>query len=143
MSRRSTMSSGGGDLSNNSSNAIWRKWKEVFKKHKTGNLIDTNTNMFFNVNSTFKQIKPLVGEFFKIVQGLTKIEMGKTVSHILHVMPTTKRCWVHMKICNPEPKVSCYTMKEWVENKMKKTMIVQELNILMPQMNLVVDGEVN
>lgn len=38
----------------NSSNAVWRKWKEVFKKYKIGDLFDLDTHMLFNQSSDFK-----------------------------------------------------------------------------------------
>lgn len=91
-------------------------------------------------------MKPLVREFFRTLQGLTKTEMGKAASYILHVALTPKRSWVHPKIVNCKPKdflPSCYTMKERLENIMKKTTILQELSKLVLHMNLVVDREVN
>ena len=72
--------------------------------------------------------------------------MGKAATYILHVEPTAKRCWVHPKIVFSKPKSfvhSCYTMKEWTENKKKKNTIVQELHKIVPEMNFFVDGEVH
>ena len=37
-------------------------------------------------------MKPLVREFFKSLEGLLEIEMGKATSHILHVALTPKKC---------------------------------------------------
>ena len=88
----------------------------------------------------------LVREFFRTLQGLSETEMGKTATHILHVEPTAKRCWVHPKIVFTKPKSvvpSYYTMKEWAENKMKMTTIVQELHKLVPEKKLIVDGKVD
>ena len=36
-------------------------------------------------------MKPLVGEFFRTLQGLNKIEMERATMYILHIVPTTKR----------------------------------------------------
>lgn len=108
----------------------------VFEKHETGDLIDSDTCMVFNATARFKQMKPLVREFYRTLQGLTETKMGKTAFHNLHVEPSAKRCWMHPKIGFFEPKTfdpSCYTMKEWVENMMKKTTIVHELHNLVPQ----------
>ena len=129
-----------------SADPVWKKWKDVFEKHETGDLIDPETHLLFNHSSNFKQMKPLVREFFRTLQGLTETEMGKAASHMLHVEPTAKRCWAHPKIVFSKPKAflpSCYTMKEWAENRKKKTTIVQELAKLVPDMKLFLDGEVN
>ena len=99
------------------SDSVWGKWRSVFEKYETGDLIDPDTGMLFNQTACFKQMKPLVREFFRALQGLSETEMGKTV----------KRCWVHPKIVFTKPKIfvpSCYTMKEWTENRKKKTTIV-------------------
>ena len=47
-----------------SSNFVWTKWRSVFEKHETGELIDPDTGVIFNLCSRFKQMKPLVREFF-------------------------------------------------------------------------------
>jgi hypothetical protein len=128
------------------SDSVWVKWKSVFEKHETGELIDPDTGIFFNQTTRFKQMKPLVREFFRTLQGLSETEMEKAAAHILHFTPTAKRCWVHPKIVFLKPKSfvpSCYTMKEWTENRKKKTTIVQELHKLVPEKNIVVDGEVH
>ena len=128
------------------SDSVWTKWKSVFEKHETGELIDPDTGIFFNRTSRFKQMKPLVREFFRTLQGLSETEMEKAASHILHVAPTAKRCWQHPKIVFQKQKSfvpSCYTMKEWTENRKKKTTIVQELHKLVPEKNIFVDGEVH
>ena len=128
------------------SDHVWLKWKSVFEKHETGDLIDPDTGLVFNSSSRFKQLKPLMREFFRTLQGLSETDIGKTATHILHVKPTAKRCWVHPKIVFFKPKsfvLSCYTMKEWTENKKKKNTIVQELHKIVPEMNLFVDGEVH
>lgn len=91
-------------------------------------------------------MKPLVREFFRTLQDLTKTEMGKVASYILHATLTPKRSWVHPKIVFCKRRLflpSCYTMNEWLEKIMKKTTIIEELSKLVPQMNLVVDREVN
>ena len=91
-------------------------------------------------------MKPLVREFFRTLQGLSETEMEKAALHILHVTPTAKTCSVHPKIVYRKPKSfvpSCYTMKEWMENRKKKTTIVQELHKLVPEKNIFVDGEVH
>lgn len=72
--------------------------------------------------------------------------MEKAASHHLYFVPSAKRRWVHTKIVFLKPKSfarSCYTMKEWTENKKKKTTIVQELHKLVPKKNIFVDGEVH
>ena len=128
------------------SDSVWTKWKSVFEKHETGELIDPDTGIFFNRTSRFKQMKPLVREFFRTLQGLSETEMEKAASHILHVAPTAKRCWQHPKIVFQKQKSfvpSCYTMKEWTENRKKKTTIVHELHKLVPEKNIFVDGEVH
>jgi len=129
-----------------SADSVWKKWKTVFEKHDHGDLIDPDTCEPFNHSARFKQMKPLVREFFRTLQGLTETEMEKAASHILHVHPTAKRCWVHPKICFSKPKSfvpSCYLMREWAENRKKKTTIVQELHKLVPEKQLIVDGEVH
>lgn len=129
-----------------SSDAVWGKWKEVFERHEKGDLMDPDTNLYFSGTSHFKQMKPLVREFFRTLQGLTETEMGKAARHILHDVRTTKRAWAHPKIVFTRPKAflpSCYTMKEWAESRKKKTTIVQELHKLVPDMNIFVDGEVH
>ena len=128
------------------SECVWGRWKSVFEKHETGDLINPDTGMPFNQTTHFKQMKPLVREFFIALQGLLETEMGKATFHILYMQPTAKRCWVHPKIVFTKPKSfvpSWYTMKEWTENKKKKTTIVQELHKLVPEKKLFVDGEVD
>ena len=128
------------------SDNVWLKWKNVFEKHETGDLVDPDTGLRFNATSRFKQLKPLMREFFRTLQGLSETDMGKAATHILHVEPTAKRCWAHPKIVFSKPKSlvpSCYTMKEWTENRKKKTTIIQELHKIVPDMNLFVDGEVH
>ena len=129
-----------------SPDSVWTKWRTVFQKHETGELMDPDTSNLFRKNARFKQMKPLVREFFRTLQGLTEREMEKAAEHILHVEPTAKRCWMHPKIVFTKPKIfvpSCYTMKEWADNRKKKTTIVQELSKLVPEKRLIVDGEVH
>jgi hypothetical protein len=124
---------------------VWAGWKSVFDKHQTGDLIDPDTGCLFNQVQRFK-MKPLVREFFRTLQGLSETGMGKAAQYILHVEPTAKRCWVHPKIVFVKPKSfvpSCYTMKEWAENRKKKTTVVHELHKLVPEKKLIVDGEVD
>ena len=126
------------------SDSVWMKWRSVFEKHETGVLIDPDTGVFFNPSLCFKQMRPLVTEFFRTLQGLSETE--KVATHILHREPTAKMCWVHPKIVFQKPKPfvpSCYTMKEWAENKKKKMTIVQELHKLVPEKNIGVDGEIH
>ena len=126
--------------------SVWERWKSVFENHETGDLIDPNTKILYNQTARFKQMKPLVREFFRALQGLSETEMGKTAFHILHVQPTAKRCWVHPKIVFTKPKSfvpSCYTMNQWTENMKRKMTIVQELHKLVPEKKLLVDGEVD
>ena len=128
------------------SDSVWMKWRSVFEKHETGELIDPDTGVFYNLVPRFRQLRPLVREFFRTLQGLTESETEKAAVHILHHAPTAKRCWVHPKIVFQKPKSfvpSCYTMKEWAENRKKKTIIVQELHKLVPEKSIVVDGEVH
>src|SRR6202048_2171168 len=66
------------------SDSVWTKWKSVFEKHEMGELIDPDTDIFFNRTSCFKQMKPLVREFFRTLQGLSETEMEKVALHILH-----------------------------------------------------------
>lgn len=76
-------------------------------------------------------MKLLVREFFRTLQGLLETEMGQAATHILHVKPSAKRCWVHSKIVFSKPKSFnplCYTMKEWTENMKKKTTVIQKLH---------------
>ena len=125
---------------------VWSKWKDVFEKHEAGDLVDPETGLGFNKSSTFKQMKPLVREFFRTLQSLNETEMERAAFYILHNSPTQKRSWTHPKIVFTKPKSfcpSCYTMKEWSDNRKKKTTIVQELSKLVPEMNLVTNGEVN
>ena len=128
------------------SDAIWTKWKSVFEKHETGDLINPDTGMLFNRTTRFKQMKPLIRMFFRTPQGLSKTDMGKAASHIMHIEPSAKRWWVHPKIVFQKPKSivpSCYTMKEWTKIRKEKTIIVQELHKLVPDKNIFVNGEVN
>ena len=125
-----------------SSDSVWTKWRSVFEKHEIGELIDPDTGVLFNLCSHFKQMKPLVRGFFRALQGLSETEMEKAASHILHSAPTAKKCWVHPKIVFSKPKSfvrSCYTMKEWTENRKKKTTIVQELHKLVPEKQMIVN----
>ena len=46
--------------------------------------------MFFNQSLRFKQMKPLVQEFFRTLQGLLETEMEKAASHILYFVPLAK-----------------------------------------------------
>ena len=72
--------------------------------------------------------------------------MKKAAAHILHFAPTAKRYWVHPNIVFQKPKSfvpSCYTMKEWTENRKKNTTIVEELHKLVPKKIIFVDGEVH
>ena len=64
----------------------------MFEKHERGDLIDPDTGMLFNAAACFKQMKPLVREFFRTLQRLSKTEMGMAASHILHVELLAKRC---------------------------------------------------
>src|ERR1700738_1783494 len=69
------------------SDVVWGRWKSVFEKHETGDLIDPDTGMPFNQTVRFKQMKPLVRKFFRSLQGLSETEMEKAAFHILHVHP--------------------------------------------------------
>ena len=65
---------------------------------------------------------------------------------MLHDSPTPKRYWAYPKMVLTKPKSfvpSCYTLKEWAENRKKKTTIVEELQKLVPERNIFVDDEVN
>lgn len=129
-----------------SADSVWGKWKEVFEKHETGDLIDPDTGLTFNSASNFKQMKPLVREFFRTLQGLNETEMERAAKYMLHSAATAKRAWNHPKVVFTKPKnfcPSCYTMKEWSENRKKKTTIVHELSKLVPELKLISDGEIN
>jgi hypothetical protein len=82
---------------------VWKKWKTVFEKHERGDLFNPNIGVLFSASARFKQIKPLVRELFRTLQGLSETKMRKTASHILHVESTAKRCWVHPKIVFTKP----------------------------------------
>jgi hypothetical protein len=102
---------------------VWGKWKRVFEKHETGDLIDPDTGKLYKEAPRFTYMKPLMREFFRAFQGMSETDIGKAAFHILHVEVTSKRCWVHLKIVFTKPKnfvPSCYTMKEWAENKKKR-----------------------
>ena len=62
----------------------------MFEKHEVGDLINPDIVLFFTATTCFKQMKPLVKEFFRILQGLSKMEMEKGASHNLHVEPSAK-----------------------------------------------------
>ena len=97
------------------SDAVWGKWRTVFEKFEAEDLIDPDTNKYYSENPRFKQLKPLVREFFRVLQGLTESEMGKATDHMLHSKPTAKRCWTHPKIAFTKPKTfvpSCYQFKD-------------------------------
>jgi hypothetical protein len=125
---------------------VWSKWKTVFEKHEKGDLMDPDTRELFSASLRYKPLKPLVREFFRSLQGLSESDIGKAASHIPHVEKTAKRTWVHPKIVFTQPKIfvpSCYLMKEWAENRKKKTTIVQELSKLVLEKNLFVEGELH
>lgn len=48
-----------------SSDTALDQWKEVFEKHEAGGLVNPGTGLVFNVISMFKQMEPLVREFFR------------------------------------------------------------------------------
>jgi len=108
------------------SDSVWAKWKSIFKKHETRDLIVPESGSLYNQTPHFKQMKPLVREF-RALQELSDKDIENAASHILHVEPTAKRCWVHPKIAFIKPIIfvpSCYIMKKWAENRKKKTTIV-------------------
>ena len=41
-----------------SADTVWQKWKIVFERHKTGELINPDTRMLYNLAPRFKSIKP-------------------------------------------------------------------------------------
>lgn len=53
----------------------------MFKKHKNVDHIDLGSNLLFDFNSNFKQMKPLVREFFRNMQGLTKRDGEGRIPH--------------------------------------------------------------
>jgi hypothetical protein len=108
--------------------------------------MDPDTGKHYNEGPRYTQMMLLVREFFRSLQGLSENEIEKTATHILHKDTTAKRCWLHPKIVFTKPKTfvpSCYTMKEWAENKKKKATIIEELHKLVPKKMFIVDGEVN
>ena len=130
-----------------SADTVWQKWKTVFERHETGELLDPDTGELFNMVPKFKSMKkPLLREFFRALQGLSEIEMGKAATYMLHDSPTPNRLWAYPKIVITKPKSfvpSCYTLKEWAENRKKKTTIVEELQKLLPERRIFVDDEVH
>lgn len=129
-----------------SADSVWAKWETVFERHERGELIDPDTGDFYCKNPKFTRLKPLVREFFRVLQGLSESEMEKAATHILHEGSTAKRCWMHPKIVFQKPKTllpSCYSMKEWTDMRKRKTTIVMELAKLVPDLKIVVNGEVN
>ena len=52
-----------------SANTVWQNWKTVFERHETGELLDPNTGVLFNMAPKFKSMKPLLREFFRSLQG--------------------------------------------------------------------------
>ena len=86
--------------------------KGVFEAHKSGDLIDPDTGELYILAFCFLSLKPVMRQFFKTLQGLTKIEMGKAATH----MPTAKWYWMHPRIVFTKLKTfnpPCYIMKEW------------------------------
>jgi hypothetical protein len=130
-----------------SSDSVWTKWKTIFKLHESGGLVDPDTHKPYKEGDRYTAMKPLVREFFRSLQGLSENDMEKAATHILHKEPTPKRCWPHPKIIFTKPKTfvpSCYTMKEWAENRKKKATIIEELHKLVPEKQLInKDGKVD
>lgn len=129
-----------------SSDFVWGKWKRVFERHETGDLIDPDTGKFFREANGFTFMKPLVREFFRALQGLSEYDIGRAAFHILHSEATPKRTWIHPKIVFTKPKnfvPSCYSMREWAERKKMKTTILHELHKIVPEKKLIVKDEVD
>jgi hypothetical protein len=74
-----------------SADAVWQKWKTVFERHESGDLIDPDTLEKYNKVPKFKPLKPLLREFFRSLQGLTESEIEKAATHMLHNKKTAKR----------------------------------------------------
>jgi hypothetical protein len=129
-----------------SADAVWQKWKTVFERHESGDLIDPDTLEKYNKVPKFKPLKPLLREFFRSLQGLTESEIEKAATHMLHNKKTAKRLWDHPKIVITKPKSfvpSCYTLKEWAEYRKKKTTIVEELHKLVPEKQIFKEDVMN
>ena len=128
------------------SDHVWEKWETFFEAFEAGHLIDPDTNKPYNDHPRFKQMKPLVREFFRVLQGLTESEMVKAADYMLHRKPTARRCWTHPKIAMTKPKTfvpSCYQFKDWADNRKYKKSIVRELSTLVKDRDIFVDGEVH
>jgi hypothetical protein len=130
-----------------SSDSVWTKWKTIFELHESGGLVDPDTQKIYKEGKGYTAMKPLVREFFRSLQGLSENDIEKAATHILHKEPTAKRVWPHPKIVFTKPKTfvpSCYTMKEWAENRKKKATIIEELHKLVPEKQLInKDGEID
>lgn len=61
-----------------SSNSVWNKWKEVFEKHETRELI----GMVVNKTTSSKQIKSFVNEILSNVAGSQRDKDGESNIHI-------------------------------------------------------------
>jgi hypothetical protein len=49
--------------------AVWQKWKTVFERHESGDLINPDTLEAYNKVHKFKPLKPLLREFFRSSAG--------------------------------------------------------------------------
>jgi hypothetical protein len=106
-------------------------WKEFLERHTTGSLINPDTMERFNQAKNFKVTKnfTLAREFFKPLGHLTDNDLKVFVQHLLGRTPN--REWLYPKVTvHKTSKVHClhYSAAEWVDQRKKKMIILQELN---------------
>ena len=124
---------------------VYNLWSEVISAAAHGELINPDTLEKFNQKENWKQESCLLSrKYFKWLGNLTLHDLERLANHLLnqsgekHKFPYPK---VTIKAISSVLE-SCYSTKDWVEQRKRKQLIKKELNNIDPTLGLInAEGE--
>ena len=119
---------------------VYNLWSEVISVAAHGELINPDTFQKFNQKENWKEESCLLSrEYFKWLGNLTLHDLERLANHLLNQSGEKRKF--------PYPKVtikaissvleSCYSTKDWVEQRKRKQLIKKELNNIDPTLGLI------
>ena len=128
-----------------SSNDTFKLWQEVILC-VARDLIDVDSKELtkFKDHKNFEPEKDgvLTREFFKFLGNLFEVDHAKLFRYILNRLGPSQKL-PHSKVVVKQPTTVveyCYSMKEWIEHRKKKTTVRFQLHLIRPDLDLYTDG---
>jgi hypothetical protein len=117
--------------------AVFKLWDEFLVRHASGDLINPETLITYNLAQSFSPKScSLKREFFKHLGHFTDEDLKIFVQHLLGTTPN--RNLVYPKVSVNKPKmvvINHHTASDWVERRKRKKVIIKELEYVRPSLD--------